>query len=86
MNLNLIHGFYVTPSHWPNMSLGSRRVRNTALEGCGWWASRPGSFNLEERANCVHWRGDRVGSRAVLDDLEKSYNSFPIRDPNLSIL
>jgi hypothetical protein len=33
LNLNLIHGFYITPSHWPNVGLGSRTGEKHCTRG-----------------------------------------------------
>jgi hypothetical protein len=39
----------------------------SALDGSEWSASRPGRFTPRERAPGIHWIGDWVGTRAVLD-------------------
>jgi hypothetical protein len=43
----------------------------SAVAGGEWSASLPGRFTPGERAPGTHWIGDWVGSRAVLDDVER---------------
>jgi hypothetical protein len=49
-----------------------------AIDGGGWWASRPGRFTPGERAPGIHWIGDCVGPRAGLDAVEKIKISFQL--------
>jgi hypothetical protein len=42
----------------------------SALDGGEWSASRPGRFNLGERAPGNHWIGGWVGPIASLDAME----------------
>jgi hypothetical protein len=43
-----------------------------------WSASRPGRFTPRERAPGTHWIGGWVGSRAGIDDVEKTkYLTLP---------
>jgi hypothetical protein len=48
---------------------------NSALDGGGWSASRPGLFTPEEITPDTHWIGGWVGLRTGLDDVkgEKSF-------------
>jgi hypothetical protein len=39
----------------------------STLDGGEWSDSRPGRFNLRQRAPCTHWIGGWVGLRAGLD-------------------
>jgi hypothetical protein len=46
-----------------------------ALDGSKWLASRPGCFTPRERAPDTHWIGGWVGTRAVMDVVERKIPS-----------
>jgi hypothetical protein len=49
--------------------------------GGEWSSSRCGRFNTRDRGLSNHWIGGWVGSRVVLDSIQKTKISFPRRDP-----
>jgi hypothetical protein len=51
-----------------------------ALDRCQWSASRPGRFNLGQRARDTHWRGGWVGPTAGLDVVKKRSNETLLVD------
>jgi hypothetical protein len=55
---------------WYSLLLDSRTQGHSAA-GRIRPTSRPGRFTPGERDPCTHWIGGRVGTRAVLDDVEK---------------
>jgi len=54
----------------------------SALDGCGWSASRCGRFTRRERAPGTHWIGGWVGSRTALDRVVKRNILSPCRESN----
>jgi hypothetical protein len=63
-----------------NLAPGHEGLLTSALDGGGWSASRPGRFNLWERAPSTHWKGGWVGFRAVQDAVMKRKIPSPRRE------
>jgi hypothetical protein len=66
--------------YWRSGGIASRILHfGTRWE---WSASRPGRFNLREKAPVTHWIGGWVGLRAVLDTVVKRKILSPHRESN----
>jgi hypothetical protein len=58
----------------------------SALDGGEWSASRPGRFTPRERAPGIHWIGDWMGPRAVLDSVVKKKIPSPGWESNCRLV
>jgi hypothetical protein len=67
---NILTQHHTMKAYW-EWRYSSAHSLTSALDGGEWSASRPGCFTPRERAPDIHWIGDWVGPRAVLDAMVK---------------